>query len=436
MELMLEVISRHKFSLGDNVSCVFGKVGGTIGRGKECEWVLPDKGKSLSRRHAVVSCDGSSFFLEDMSTNGIYTELGKERLKKGVRYKIEHGASFLFGEYSVQARLLHKPDAYLPPEEQQSELIPDDAFLDLDPMVAMDQQENFEARRRLGLYDDLLGQAASVPAATAQRDHNEPRLDSMPSLTPIPDDWEEDAAEETPQTRNLTPAGSGADWNAASAGAARGYGPRPPFHPEKRFEEAERRVQEAPETAAFFAALGLNMPESPEERERILRQGAELLLTAVDGILMSLRNRADSKNDLRLPVTTMTLAGNNPLKFSPNSKVAVEYLLAPQESGMLPPTQAVVRAFEDLHAHHLGLLAGARAAVKASLEKVSPQQIENKLDASGPVRLNRASRLWSAYCRTHRALQDEHNDFSALFLQDFARAYELQVRILASTPKA
>jgi type VI secretion system protein ImpI len=426
MELMFEVISRQKFNLGSNVSCVFGKVGGIIGRSNECEWVLPDKSKSVSRKHAIVSCDGSSFFIEDMSTNGIYTELGKERLKKGVRYKIDHGACFLIGEYSVQARLLHKPDAYLPPEDRQSDLIPDDSFLDLDPLVAMDQQENFEARHRLGLYDDLLGQALPAAVGTAQPDHTEPRLDSMLSLVPIPDEWdEENAEEETAQEQDDVP-----------LGAVRGQGSRPTFHPEKRFDEPEREVLPVPETAAFFQTLGFQtIPESPEERERVLRQSAELLLASVDGILMSLRNRADSKNDLRLPVTTMTLASNNPLKFSPNSNVAIQYLLAQPQTGILPPTQAVVQAFEDLHGHHMGLLAGARAAVKASLEKVSPQQVENKLDASGPVRLKRASRLWSAYCRMHRALQDEHNDFSALFLQDFARAYEVQVRTLALSTK-
>lgn len=41
-------------------------------------------------------------------------------------------------------------------------------------------------------------------------------------------------------------------------------------------------------------------------------QAADLMTAAVDGMLQALRNRADSKNELRLPVTTMTLANNNP----------------------------------------------------------------------------------------------------------------------------
>lgn len=65
-------------------------------------------------------------------------------------------------------------------------------------------------------------------------------------------------------------------------------------------------------------------------------EAAELLLASIDGMLQALRNRADSKNDLRLPVTTMTLAGNNPLKFSPTAKAALEYLLAPRAGGFCP----------------------------------------------------------------------------------------------------
>ena len=67
MELMLEIISRQKFSLHQsNVQHVFREVGGYIGRDKECEWVLLDKTKQISRRHALVSFEHAAFFIEDL----------------------------------------------------------------------------------------------------------------------------------------------------------------------------------------------------------------------------------------------------------------------------------------------------------------------------------------------------------------------------------
>ncbi|MCL1985689.1 MAG: type VI secretion system-associated FHA domain protein TagH, partial [Betaproteobacteria bacterium] len=98
--------------------------------------------------------------------------------------------------------------------------------------------------------------------------------------------------------------------------------------------------------------------------------------------------------------------------------------------GILPPVQSVHAAFADLHSHHMGLLAGARAAVRASLEKLSPQAVEARLDINGPVRMNRTANLWRTFTRMYQSLHDDHDGFAALFLQDFARAYQVQGRTL------
>ena len=409
MELMFEVISRHKFALNKSASHVFGKAGGYIGRDEECEWHLPDKRKEVSRKHVLVTADDSHFYIEDVSTNGTYFVLGRERLSRKTRHRIEHGVSFYVGDYTIQAKLLYKPDAHLPKSVSAdvSQLIPDDAFLDLDPLVAMTQQEEFQARHRLGLYDDLLGEVSKKD--TIQADHNEPPTDSMLSITAIPENREQE-----------------------EASRLRSVASQPQLEPKPL-----RHVEPVPETEAFFRTLGISpVPENPEERERVLTQAAEVLLAAVDGMLQALRNRADSKNDLRLTVTTMTLASNNPLKFSPTAKTALACLLAPErEDGMLPPAHAMLAGFNDLHSHHMGLLAGTRAAVRAALERVSPVQVEARLDSRGSSRFNRKAQLWQTFGSLHRNLVEDPEFFSAAFLQDFARAYEVQVRTLHPTPK-
>ena len=514
MELMLEIISRQKFSAGFPTSCVFGKVGGYIGRSEECEWRIPDKEKRISRKHALISCDGTAFYIEDVSSNGIFSSLGKEPIGRGQRYKVGHGESFSIGDYSIQARLLHQPDAYLQTEvDGGSELIPADALLDLDPLVAMEQQEVHEAKRRLGLYNELLGDAEKKPVQVS--DHNEPRLDSMLSVNAIPENWVDigavppvgyASAVSPAAPINGMPNGTGGTNGHARYGGHAGHGVseplssqfggplggpalvndamshngqsfssgldmpqfvdpamhegverqpiRPVMHPASQAVPGQHHTNaqstyvmrapvppllppppqveytQVPETDAFFKILGFPAtPESPEERERVLRQAAELLLASVDGMIQSLQNRAESKNDLRLTMTTMRLANNNPLKFSPTAKAALELLLSAQE-GLLPADKAMYAGFDDLHSHHMGLLAGARAAVRASLGKVAPPAVEARLDANGPVHFKRVSRLWSTYLRMHQALMDDHNGFAALFLQDFARAYEVQVRTL------
>ena len=188
MELMLEIISRQKFSLSqDNIQHVFNEVGGYIGRDEECEWILIDKTKQISRRHALISFEHGGFAIEDVSTNGICNALGRERLEKGKKYRIEHGSTYIIGEYSIQARLLHKPDSYLSGQEMQAgELIPDGELLAEDPLLALEQQDELDARKRLGLYNDLLG--AEPEKTPAQADHTEAPLASMPEIVLVPED--------------------------------------------------------------------------------------------------------------------------------------------------------------------------------------------------------------------------------------------------------
>lgn len=428
MELMLEIISRQKFSLSqDSIQHVFSEVGGYIGRDEECEWILIDKTKQISRRHALISFEHAGFSIEDVSTNGIYNALGRERLEKGKKYRIEHGNTYIIGEYSIQARLLHKPDSYLSGQEMQDgELIPDGELLADDPLLALEQQDELDARKRLGLYDDLLG--TEQEKTPPQADHTEAPLAAMPEIALVPEDWNEDGDEpEAPAAQTaplpVTPT------------------PPPPATPEPLPETSPQPTEPprgedgpeapSPEVEAFFRALGFaSAPATRAEREQILLRAAELITASVDGMLQALRNRADSKNELRLPVTTMTLAGNNPLKFSPTGKAALHYLLASPEDDFLPPAQAMQRGFEDLHSHSLGLMAGARAAIQAMLTRISPKSVEMALDTVGTARFLRTRRLWKTYARMHARLRDADNGFAAFFLDDFARAYEMQVRTL------
>lgn len=413
MELMFEIISRQKFSANFPTAHVFSEAGGFIGRSDECEWILPDRGKRISRKHAVISCDGHAFYIEDVSRNGIFTQPGRTPLEKGAQHKVEHGNSYTIGIYSFQARLLHRPDAYIKPREGENFLIPADNMLSFDPLVALEQQENFEAKRRLGYYDDLLGETMQ-PQGESPADHNSVAMDSLARVNmlpeseviELPEDWDDDTNAILPVTAQ-----------AASPVAEQG--------------PSVQQSVPVPETDTFFRLLGFSqVPDSPQERERMLGQAAEIILAAVDGLHHCLRNQAECKTDLRLPVTTMRLSDNNPLNFTPTSRVALEHLLGPAREGMLPAGKAMLSGFNALHGHHLGLVAGARASIRSVLEKISPKSVEARLECNGPVYFLHKARLWHLFQKMHQALLDDHDGFAALFLHDFARAYDMQVRTL------
>src|SRR5215470_12336596 len=72
MSLRLRIVSDHRRVLGDRSSIVFSVDGGTIGRSADNDWVLPDPLRYVSAHHARVEFRGGSFYLHDVSTNGVF----------------------------------------------------------------------------------------------------------------------------------------------------------------------------------------------------------------------------------------------------------------------------------------------------------------------------------------------------------------------------
>ena len=414
MDIMFEIVSRQKFSPGVRANIVFGDAGGIIGRSDDCDWILQDKTKQVSRKHAIITYFNGGFHIEDISTNGIFNSLGRVRLPANTPVRINHGDGFILGEYTIMARLMQQADTYVGEASESRELFADHA-LSLNPLDAMDQEAERDAAARLGNFNDILGK--NTPESLVPADHAEAPLSTLPPIvphfdpsTPLPDPWDPRNA--------LNQLGRGAPPE-----------PAPPPEPQR---EIIRETIVVPETDMFFQMLGYTAPpDAPEERERIMRGAALLLKAAVDGITQAMQNRAECKNELRLSMTTTSLAvSNNPLKFSPTAESALTTLLAPPQKGIMDPVESMKEAFRDNHSHHMGLLAGARAAVGAALRRISPEAVEARLDVNGPVRFRRYPRLWSAFMQMHFTQQNDHEGFEALFMQEFARAYEMQGRTL------
>ena len=104
---------------------------------------------------------------------------------------------------------------------------------------------------------------------------------------------------------------------------------------------------------------------------------------SVAGLQQSLRTRSELKNELRLALTTVQSAGNNPLKHSADASEALNALLRGGKPGQLSAEQAVGRAFRDLQAHQVALLAASRAAVHAMFEQLAPEQLALRFEREG-----------------------------------------------------
>ena len=389
MELVFEMLSGRQFVPTEVCQKVFTQAGGVIGRGEDCDWIIPDRKRHLSSRHAMISYHEGAFFLTDISNNGIQDCTSGARLVRGEALRIETGSIYVLGEFEIRARLSHGTGAvdtetFRP--RKTGNLIPDDVFLDLDPLRAIDRQENTDCEfAELGDLEGLL-QAPMQRADYARIDMENltvPQLVQAPA-EPVPD---------SPENAD---------------------------HQREDF------------WGCFGAALGVDLKGlDPVAREALALKAARLLLRCVGGLQQSLRTRSELKNELRLAQTTVQDLHANPLKSGVDAVEALGMLLV-NKPGQLPAEQALARAFRDLQAHQVAMLAGSRAAVRGALEHCSPQQLTLRFERDNRSLFTSSGSRWRAYGRYHQALLQDDDWSERLLTRDFAQAYEEQIRLIST----
>lgn len=394
MELIMDLVGNQQFVTDTPVSKTFRQAGGMIGRAEECDWVIPDRKRVVSSRHAEVSFHDGSFYLTDTSSNGILLKATNTLLPKGQPQRIEHGALYAFGDFDIRARIIQDPAVFsqdFGKPQPAGSIIPDDAFLDLDPLAALDQQEQLYAETE---ELDLLNQRAAGDTLQAQ-DHA--RIDMVNLTVPELVEPPAPAVQQRP-----APA-------PATAPLAEGF------------------------WAQFSEALGIPLDDMDEaQRQAVALRSARLLRQSVGNLQQSLRNRNELKNELKLATTSIEGGSSNPLKFCASANQALNAMLRPGAAGQMPAEQAVNRAYRDLQAHQVALIAASRAAVKGTLEHLSPEQLTLRFERESKSKLNTAGGRWRAYTRLYQALQREDDWSQKLFARDFVMAYEEQIRLIAT----
>ncbi|NUU38164.1 type VI secretion system-associated FHA domain protein TagH [Pseudomonas sp. C2B4] len=393
MELVFEILSTKQFMPTEQCQRSFKQAGGVIGRGEDCDWIIPDRKRHLSNHHAVVSYRDGTFFLTDTSSNGVRLSASGARLPKGEPVRIEHGSVFVLGEVEIRARLVRDPatlDMEVGRPCAAGSVIPDDAFLDLDPLKALGRQERVYSE-----FDELLAPNTRPESARQRADYARIDMESLivPELVAAP-------AEPEPE-----PAPT----------------PKAVERPGEGFWEQ------------FGAALGVDLKGLDHDaREGLALNAARLLKQSIDGLQQSLRTRSELKNELRLAQSILQGTHKNPLKFSVDAGEALEMLLQSHKSGHLPAERVVARAFRDLQAHQVALLTASRAAVRGTLEHFSPEQMTLRFERDNKPLFATAGSRWKAYGRYHQALRQDDDWSERLLARDFAQAYEEQIRLIAT----
>ena len=184
--------------------------------------------------------------------------------------------------------------------------------------------------------------------------------------------------------------------------------------------------------AAMLAGAGLeNVSVTPE----LASSFGRILRVVVGGVMDVLQARQRIKSEFRMGMTTFKPSDNNPLKFSANVDDALHNLLVKRNAAFLGPVEAFEDAFDDVRNHQMAMLAGLRVAFEAMLAEFDPDRLQEEFDRqlkkgallSVPAKL----RYWDLYQEKIRDMvKDPEVSFRELFGDEFAKAYEEQLRRL------
>ena len=421
MPLILDLINAEGQSSAQKSSVTFRNAGGTIGRADSATWMLTDRSRHISGVHAEISYEEGVYYLTDRSTNGIYDVAKNARLQKNEDYPITHGDRFRMGSFIFKARVLQDADHFehqiMGEPSSVSALIPDDEFLDTDPLAMLNApeipSEDFELGEFSVRRDDNFALNESFD------DLDEPFL--SPTLASVPLAQEEQAMLAALDISNPLPlrpvplkpekAGSPVAGSPASAHAP---------------DSAQRVLQVLGSSMDFdFGKL------TQDELDSVLQNLGVLTKHAVQGLQQVLRTRADIKNKLRLGSTMVQESGNNPLKLSGNYTQTLNCMLLGQ-IGYLSGPQAVRQALKDIQAHQVSSFAASRTILDSVFEQFSPTQLVYRFETAGkPGKWgSKDAYYWQQYQLHHQKMSGDQEWRQSQFIKDYARVYEEQAQYI------
>lgn len=445
MELILEVTSDERHLMGEAARKSFRAVGGVIGRDPGCDWFIPDQKRHLSGRHAVVSLENDGFHLTDISTNGVFLNGNDEPVGRERSVRLNDADRLSMGNIEFIVRLQLDPDAV--PYKSQS----DKAAVGANPMRPAPGGQRKQQLDPLAVFRANHGLDANPAGQSPVKESSTTRFSLSEQSVSAPD--HRPAAHKAFKAPNMLPE----DWlgepvnaqPAQSVQASPGSSPVPstplstPLSIPQRPERAMPGVSQAAPARTmpvdnrsdrllrcFFKGLGVS-PGILEkvDGEKAMEEMGAVLKANMNGMVELMQQRAQLKNEFRMDMTLVKTQGNNPLKFSADSKQAMKHLFKPESGSFLTVSEAFTECYQDMQVHQLAVLAGVQSAMREMFASLSPQRVEEKLskDKSGLSVSSKASRCWQKYQNLHAELVAEDDDFNRIFGDAFVDAYDEKV---------
>lgn len=376
MALRLEVLSDHSKLLGEAASIVIGVGGGSFGRAHDNDWVLPDPQRYLSGHHGRIHFRQGAFYLEDLSTNGVYVNGATLPISRTGPHALKDGDVLRFGEYEVRATV--------DPVE------PTSATSSLLRRTGMSTSVERVTPVRVGGAEDDLGASLNFDALIHA-----------------------DGGSETP-----LPIGARSDATAArlqrlrAAARARLEGQAPVY------QDARPGLQ------AFCKGVGIDATKLPADAElRLLHVAGQLFREVLLGLQDLARERAEFQNRYRVDAPdTATLATDEPALSRLGTEGYLQRLLEGHDRRELDALVLIREELKTAVTHESALSQALPEAFRSFIGHLAPEEIQSRFDNAG-ARSARAT-PWDLYAEIYRNLtQLGAGPLPHLFAEALAQAY-------------
>ena len=461
MSLTLEIVSRHRQTLGAKAVMTFGQDGGTIGRSLDTNWALPDSQRFLSSRHASIDFRSGSYYIVDTSKNGVYINDAEQPVGRGTPQRLFPGDRIRIGEYEMVVSIENVDDtresllstSHVDPVDLKQRVeAPEPTGRDLvdahvitgvgiEMFIEDDDAETLTPlhdKFRTGDSSSRIEQAAK-PAAPAPKRPAAQTKPASASSKPATASRSPDSPSQSIPALSLAPETPRPENRAAASRAAAAAAPRPAqvAAPRPARVAAPRAMPGRPAAGAtasgsleaFFRGAGIEAPklEGREAEQLMLRLG-QVTREFLVGMIECLHMRALQKAQLKQSNTTIQARDNNRLKFSANVEEGFERLFFDDAEQYMEPVESVRGAFADIKGHQRALLRATRRALDEYLDRLEPETLELRA-ANGRTGtlINAANKLryWDLYKDVYAILANRpQNELPQPFLDALANAYE------------
>lgn len=419
MTLRLRVVSDQRRSLADRSTAVFSIEGGTIGRSADNDWVLPDPLRYVSAHHARVQFREGHFYLQDVSTNGVYVNDDTEPLAKrgSSGYRLSNGDVLRIGEYHIVAALESQRAAAASAEDPALAAVPTSIHAlrtlghapdrDIGAVLNLDELLVPEPRRDPLLPVNAYGQAVESAPVRALAD-DVPLIDHVsvpPAQSPAAPDPDAQAHGER------------------MARLAEAVGREP-----KNGNGVLALADVHSGLDAFCRGAGIDTEKLPADAQtRLLHLAGRLFRETLLGLKDLERTRASTRNRYRIELPAREKDDPRPSLADSMVEDLLISLLVQHENRRLDSVQWLRETVEEAKLHENAATQATRAAFVEFLGRLDPAELEARFERAarrGKARSADKAQYWELFASFYRNLIEMPADhLPHTFVEAFSSAY-------------